>query len=65
MSHFDLRAFWQTLSTSSALMQPCGARLLGFASAACTGGDHRWVIFWVVCLSVRCLLGCLGGAGPA
>jgi len=37
----------------------CGARLLDLASAACQVGDHRWVIFSVVYLFARCLLGCL------
>jgi hypothetical protein len=37
----------------------CGARLLDLASAACPGVHHRWVIFSVVYLVVRCLLGCL------
>lgn len=38
---------------------PCGARLLGFASVACQAGDHRWVIFSIVYLVLRCLLRCL------
>jgi len=41
------------------LLPPCGARLLDFVSAASEGGDHRWVIFSVVYLLARCLLGCL------
>ena len=39
--------------------QSCGARLLGFASVACQAGDHRWVIFSIVYLVLRCLLRCL------
>jgi hypothetical protein len=38
---------------------PRDARLLDFASAACHGGGHHWVIFSVVYLLVRCLLRCL------
>jgi len=40
-------------------VEPCGARLLDLALAACPVGDHRWVIFSVVYLLVRCLLSCL------
>jgi hypothetical protein len=33
--------------------------LLDHASVACRVGDHRWVIFSVGFLLVRCVLGCL------
>jgi len=39
-------------------MAPCGARLLNLAWSDFLGWDHRWVIISVVCLLVRCLLGC-------
>jgi putative transposase len=39
--------------------EPCGARLLDLASAGCRVGDHRRVIFPVVCLVARCLLRCV------
>ena len=38
---------------------PCRARLSDLASVACHVRDHRWVIFSVVYLVVRCLLRCL------
>jgi hypothetical protein len=50
---------WNAGPMQSPSWRRCGPRLLGFASAPCQVGDHRRVIFSVVCMLARCLLGCL------
>ena len=57
----DPRAAWRQLlmDRQARLRRTCGTRLLNLASAACRVGDHRRVIFSVVYMLARCLLGCL------
>ena len=57
----DRRAAWRQLlmDSQARLRGTCGTRLLNLASAACRVGDHRRVIFSVVYMLARCLLGCL------